>query len=141
MMRTREDDVMTRSAKHLASIGVWAAVALASPALAQVDPDTKSEIVVEAPRSAPAPATVERSPYTGAPIVTTTVRITALYGDLDLRQAAQAAPLRDRIERVAQAACQQLDRMQPFNPDPNCVRIAVAKASPAVDAAIAAAAL
>jgi UrcA family protein len=128
---------MTRTAKRLASLALLA-LTTAAPALAQSAGDTQNEIVVEAPRSASAP--VERSPYTGAPIVTTTVRITALYGDLDLRRAADAARLRERIERVAQAACQQLDRMQPFQPDPGCVRTAVAKASPAVDAAIARAA-
>jgi hypothetical protein len=43
------------------------------------------------------------------------------------------------VEHVARAACKQLDRLQPFNPDAACVGTAVAKAGPAVDAAIAAA--
>jgi UrcA family protein len=95
------------------------------------------EIVVEAPRSVPIPA--ERSPYSGAPIVITTVKIPALYGDLNLAKPADAERLMTRINRVARDACKQLDRLYPFNPDPDCVRRAVASATVAAKSVIAAA--
>lgn len=95
--------------------------------------------MVEAPRSAPLQSSGKRDPYTGAQVVTTTVRMTALYGDLDLTRAADIARLRLRIARVAQAACRHLDKLQPFTSDPGCVDNAVALARPAQDAAIAAA--
>jgi len=132
---------MTRirfSTQPTRALATAAILALGSPALAQGSaPAEGKEIVVEAPRTAPAPG--KRDPYSGAPMITTTVRITALYGDLDLTRPADAARLRSRIERVAQAACRQLDTMQPFTPDPACVGTAVARARPAVAAAIAAA--
>lgn len=100
-------------------------------------------IVVEAPRvlplPAPAPAPPERDAFTGAPTVTTTVRISALYGDLDLSQPAQVARLTTRVERVARDACATLDRLYPLNPDPDCVSRTVARAMPGVQAIVAAA--
>jgi UrcA family protein len=94
-------------------------------------------IVVEAPRRLPPPS--ERSAYSGAPVVTTTVQIWALYGDLDLAKPADQARLTTRIERVARDACVYLDRLYPLSPDPECVGRAVAQAMPAADATIAAA--
>lgn len=96
------------------------------------------EIVVTAPRSLPPP--IERSPYTGAPIVVTTVAIPVLYYDLDLTDPASLPRLMKRIERVAQDACAQLDRLFPLNPDADCVGKAVAVSMPAAKAAIATAA-
>lgn len=124
---------------------VGALLAPTAPLLAQDAPAAagkeaaSKEIVVEAPRSAPLPPTAGRDPYTSAPVITTTVRITALYGDLNLASPADVARLRSRIERVAQAACRQLDRLQPLGSDPDCVSTAVAKTRPALDAAVTAA--
>src|SRR5688572_4271267 len=56
------------------------------PAIAE---PTDDEIIVEAPRPLPAPA--ERSPYSGAPVAVTTVKISVLYGDLDLSRETDAA--------------------------------------------------
>lgn len=118
-----------------ASTLLMAPMALAPIALAQsTGPAPSKEIVVEAPRALPTPAT--KNVYSGTPIVITTVRITALFGDLDLGKPKDAARLVARIERVAQDACKQLDRLQPFNLDPGCVAAAVARAQPAVDAAM-----
>lgn len=115
-----------------------ALIAVATPAFAaQPEPTDDGEIVVEAPRSLPAPT--ERSPYSGAAIVVTTVRIQALYGDLDLTTAKDVARLRTRIGRVAQDACRQLDRLHPFAPDPDCVAKALTRTEPAVQRAITAA--
>jgi UrcA family protein len=94
-------------------------------------------IVVEAPRLLPPPP--GRSSFSGAPIVTTTVKIQALYGDLDLTQPANAARLMIRIERVAQDACKYLDGLYPLSPDAGCVDRAIANATPAAKAIIAAA--
>ncbi|MDR2856769.1 MAG: UrcA family protein [Novosphingobium sp.] len=128
---------------HIASGIAIAALCGLTPAAAQTaDQAGEQEIVVEAPRTVPSPppaTPAERSAYTGAPVVTTTVRITALYGDLDLSQPAQADRLMTRIERVARDACATLDRLFPLNPDPDCVDRAVAGATPATKAIIAAA--
>lgn len=95
------------------------------------------EIVVEAPRELPPSG--ERSDFSGAPVVTTTVRITALYGDLDLTRSENAARLMTRIESAARDACAYLDRLYPLNPDPACFGGAVTRAAPAAKAIIAAA--
>lgn len=111
-----------------------------APAAAQTaDQANGKEIVVEAPRAVPAPPSpqAERSAFTGAPIITTTVRIYALYGDLDLTRPVHAASLMTRIENVARDACLYLDRLYPLNPDPDCVGRAVASAAPAAKAVIA----
>lgn len=128
--------------KSLHTVSCIAAAALSglTPAAAQVpEPSAGQEIVVEAPRTLPAGTPAERSAYTGAPIITTIVRITALYGDLDLTKPAHAARLMIRIRRVAHDACATLDRLHPLNPDPECVPRAVTNAMPAVQAVIAAA--
>ncbi|MDE8651169.1 UrcA family protein [Novosphingobium album (ex Liu et al. 2023)] len=130
---------MTRFAGRLGAallIAVAASAAGAQPVDGS-DETTSSEITVEAPRAVPAPA--ERSPYSGAPIVTTTVRIQVLYGDLDLAKPEDGQRLMTRIERVAHDACAQLDRLYPFSSDANCVGAAVAKSTPTAKALIAAA--
>lgn len=119
-----------------------AVLAIATGAIAQTPaPAEDAAIVVEAPRALPlpAPAPAERSAYTGAPTATTIVRISALYGDLDLTQPAQAARLTTRVERVARDACATLDRLYPLSPDPDCVSRAVTHAMPGVAAVVAAA--
>lgn len=119
-----------------------AVFAIAMGASAQTPtPAEDTAIIVEAPRvlPLPAPAPSERNAFTGAPIVTTTVRISALYGDLDLTQPTQAARLITRVERVARDACATLDRLYPLNPDPDCVSRTVARAMPGVQAILAAA--
>lgn len=119
---------------------------VASGAAAQSEPPANEpEIVVEAPRTLPPPSPLpatplDRSPFTGAPIITTVVRISALYGDLDLKKPESASRLLERIERVARDACATLDRLYPLNPDPDCVGRAVAKAAPAARAVISGAA-
>lgn len=118
-----------------------AMLAVAAGASAQTPPAEEAAIVVEAPRALPLPppAPAERSAFTGAPSVTTTVRISALYGDLDLTQPAQAARLTTRVERVARDACATLDRLYPLNPDADCVSRTLARAMPGVEAIVAAA--
>ena len=104
---------------------------------------TTSEIVVEAPRAVPAPAPAEgappRDPFTGAPIVTSTVKMTALYDDLDLRQPKDAKRLMERVERAAYDACATLDRLLPLSSDPDCVTRVTANARHEAHALIAAA--
>ena len=95
------------------------------------------EIVVTAPRSVP--VQVERSPYTGAPVLVATVKIPVRFGDLDLKDPASPGRLFTRIRRVAQDACAQLDRLYPLSPDPNCVDNAIADARPAAEKLLAAA--
>lgn len=117
---------------------VAAVLATSGSAAAQpVDTAKELEIVVEAPRSTPIVG--ERSPYTGAPIVVTTVRIPALYGDLDLANPDDAARLFKRLDRVANDACRQLDHLFPLNPDADCVNRAVAGATVTAKSLIAAA--
>lgn len=102
------------------------------------DEPTGDQIVVEAPRRLPVP--VDRSPYSGAPIAVTTIKMSVLFGDLDLSREADAESLLYRIDRVAQDACRYLDRLYPLNPDPDCMGAAVAKAKATAKAEIAAAA-
>lgn len=118
------------------------AAGLASGALAAQEPEPRptSEIIVEAPRSVPLPSPVQRSPFTGAPIVTSTVRIPVFYNDLDPAEPRDQTRLMTRVQRVAQDVCKELDRIHPFSPDANCVSKAVASGSTAARAAIAAAA-
>lgn len=126
---------------QIASCIAAAALCGATSVAAQsANPAEDQTIIVEAPRTVPPPAPpADRSAYTGAPVVTTTVRISALYGDLDLAQPAHAARLMTRIERVARDACATLDRLYPLNPDPDCVNRAVAQATPGARALIASA--
>ncbi|RYE58950.1 MAG: UrcA family protein [Rhizobiaceae bacterium] len=119
-----------------------AILAIGTGAMAQTPaPAEDAAIVVEAPRllSLPTPSPLERSAYTGALTVTTTVRISALYGDLDLNQAPNVARLNARVERVARDACATLDRLYPLNPDADCVSRTVAGSAPGVQAIVAAA--
>lgn len=105
------------------------------------DPGPSAEIVVEAPRTVAATplSSSQRSAFTGAPVITTTVKIAALYGDLDLAQPEHAARLMTRLDRVAHDACEYLDRLLPLSSDPTCIGRAVAQATPAARAAISAA--
>lgn len=116
-----------------------AAIPLAASGSAGVaaPPDAGDEITVEAPRTVPIP--VERNPYTGAAIATTTVRMSVLYGDLDLTTQRDSDRLMLRIRNVARDACKQLDRLYPLNPDENCVDRTVENAAPLGQAVIAAA--
>jgi len=115
----------------------------ASAAAQDATSPTASEIVVEAPRVVPAPGPAEgaspRDPFTGAPIVTTTVKMTALYDDLDLRQPKDAQRLMERVERVAHDACATLDRLLPLSSDPDCVSRVTGNARREAHALIAAA--
>jgi UrcA family protein len=120
-----------------AALAIACFAASGSAALAQMRDAAQNEITVEAPRSVPVP--VERSPYTGAAISTTTVRMPVLYGDLDLTTLRDADRLMLRIHNGARDACIQLDRLYPLNPDDSCVDKAVENARPAAAAAIAAA--
>ena len=115
-----------------------AVLASASSATAQAREEVDGPvIIVEAPRSVPMRS--ERSPYTGAPIVVTIVKIPARYGDLNLTNPADAARLMTRLDRVARDACGQLDQLFPLDPDPDCVGGALAKAKVAAKFVIAAA--
>ena len=95
------------------------------------------EITVEAPRSLPVP--VERNPYSGAAVAVTTVRMSVLYGDLDLTTGRDAERLMERIHNVARDACRQLDRILPLTPDEQCAGKAAANAQALAQATIAAA--
>lgn len=144
------DIELTRSdIRSFAAKAIVVVAALSSahgPAVAQETGDPQdSDIVVEAPRPIPVPTPPvpegeERNPYSGAPLVVTTVRLPVLYGDLDLKNPADAERLMTRIDRIAQDACTYLDRLYPLSSDPECVGKSVTKAKAAAKAAIAGAA-
>lgn len=94
-----------------------AAQPAAQPDLAAPDPDEM--ITVEAPRSIKRPAVADS--HAGAEFLSTTVRIGVLYSDLDLTKDGDAERLMKRVERVANDACTELDRVYPLDPDPECV--------------------
>lgn len=132
--------------RSLAVKSLVAVAALSSVhAIAQTtDVQTESDIVVEAPRPVPVPAPPssppgEQNTYTGAPIIITTVRLPVLYSDLNLKNPADADRLMTRIDRIAQDACQYLDRLYPLSADPECFQKSVGKAKAAAKDAIAAA--
>lgn len=116
---------------------------LATAVHAAQESSSNAEIVVVAPRTIAAPqppqSSAQRSAFTGAAVITTTVKISALYGDLDLARPDHAVRLMTRIDRVAHDACRYLDQLLPLSSDPACVARAVAQARPAAKAAIAAA--
>lgn len=129
--------------RRIAVLLVATLVALTGPAGAgfaqEVAAAPQSDIVVEAPRSLPAPEMVGRSAHTGAPIVVMTLRIPVLYGDLDLADPADADRLMTRVERVAKDACEELDRLYPLTIDPDCTATTIKLARPLAEARIAAA--
>ncbi|MEW9854785.1 UrcA family protein [Novosphingobium sp. M1R2S20] len=123
--------------RTITGLGLMAFASLACGGAAMAAPDQQEdEIVVTAPRALPLPA--ERSPYTGAPIATASVAIPVLYEDLDLGTERDRERLMTRIDRVAQDACRQLDRMFPLNPDADCVRNATSAAKSAANAMLSA---
>jgi len=81
-------------------------------------------IVVEVPRERA--VETARSPYTGAAVIVSTMRIPVRYGDLDLSRESEVERLMFRIDRVAHDACMQLDVLYPLERDPDCVRRASA---------------
>jgi UrcA family protein len=126
---------------RLAGAALWigAAAAMAAGGASAQTPEALDGpvIVVEAPRTVPLEG--GRSPYTGASTIVTTVRISALYGDLDLAKPADAARLMVRLDRVAHDACAQLDRLYPLVSDPDCASRATAGATATAKTLIAAA--
>ncbi len=126
----------SRLATTAALLGLFAAPIAAQDTTGEAADDGPS-ITVEAPRKAPVP--IERSPYTGAPIAESTVRIPVLYGDLDLTRPEDAERLLTRVANVAQDACENLDRLMPFSEDSDCLRKARASGEAAAREAIAAA--
>jgi len=135
---------MTRAGRVLASTALAAALAgagLSGAARAQDGSPPAAaesrEIVIIAPRTLP-PAP-QRDSMSGAAIVTTTVSIPVLYGDLDLTKPADADRLLVRVNNVVRDACLTLDRMQPFNPDPQCAAHTLPGATATAKATIAAA--
>lgn len=108
-----------------------------APPAGEAPPAETREIVIVAPRTLP-PAP-ERNSQTGAAIITTTVRIPVLYGDLDLTRPADADRFLVRLNNVVRDVCLTLDRMQPFNPDPECVDHVLPGATATAKATIAAA--
>ena len=72
---------------------------------------------------------------TGESVVT--IRISVLYGDLDLARPRDSERLMTRIRSAARDACGHLDRLYPLVVDRACVAKAVADATPLAQAAIA----
>ena len=116
----------------LLALGVPGGAALAQEA---DEADESREIIVEAPRSVP--LAVERSPYTGAASVISTVRIPVFYHDLDLARPGDDERLMTRVATVARDVCRELDRLHPLAPDTDCVRQAIASGTAAAKVAIA----
>ncbi len=111
-------------------------VAGVPPAAAQSQ-DATDVITVEAPRSVPVP--VERNAYSGSAVAVTTVKMSVLYGDLDLSAQKDVERLMLRVRHVAREACKALDRLYPLDPDETCTDKAVANATPLAFAVIEAA--
>ena len=113
--------------------GLLLTASLATSVAAQ-DTNSQATITVEAPRTVPVP--VGRSATTGAQIITTTVKMSVRYDDLDLSQPADGERLMTRVGRVAQDACEELDRLYPLSPDADCRARAAANGREAAKAVI-----
>jgi UrcA family protein len=127
---------MKNAADRLPLTLVAAALAIASGTAAA---QQANEIVVEAPRFG---ATAERGPE-GGPIELATVTHRVSYKDIDIGTSAGAKVLEQRINDAAKAACQAIDKLDPFRvpatDDPPCEKAAVKKAMAKARVAIAAA--
>jgi UrcA family protein len=77
----------------------------------------------------------------GAPMERVTLTHHVSYADLDLESHAGVLALEQRVKDVARLACDQLDKLYPFEEKsaPECIADAVAQASGQVEQAIAAA--
>lgn len=116
---------------------VASALAAGVPPAAAQSQDATDVITVEAPRSVPVP--VEPNAYSGSAVAVTTVRMSVLYGDLDLSAQKDVERLMLRVRNVARDACKALDRLYPLDPDETCTDKAVANAAPLAFAVIEAA--
>jgi UrcA family protein len=85
----------------------------------QAVPPGEETILVVAPRAITPKG--RRAAYSGAPVVTTTVSVPVLYGDLDLTTDKDVERLLSRVDHVSRDACLQLDRLVRFSRDPECV--------------------
>ena len=77
----------------------------------------------------------------GAPIEEVTLTHRVSYADLNLATHSGATELKRRVEETARFACEQLDKLYPFEEKetPTCTRDAVDRSASQVDEAIAAA--
>ena len=75
----------------------------------------------------------------GLPLEEVTVTHRVSYADLNLATQAGAAELQRRVKETARAACKQLDELYPLESKNarQCMKAAIAKASPQVENAIA----
>jgi UrcA family protein len=78
---------------------------------------------------------------TGVPTEEVSVTRRVSYSDLDLGTYAGAVALKQRVQKAAQLACEQLDELYPLEQPqaPSCIKEAVAAANQQVEAAITAA--
>jgi UrcA family protein len=124
--------IFTRGGRHVAL--AFSILLLSS---AQAFAASVSEVVVTAPRTIH-PTPVGRSPTTGGPIETMTIKGRVSYADLDLSKVADDATLKDRITAEAKNACDELDKLAPLvDRDPKCVDKAVKGAMAQVSAKMA----
>jgi len=112
-------------------------VAQASASAQNADEDPANTITVVAPRAV---TNQVHQRENGLGPATVTIKISVLYGDLNLTKASDGTRLMTRIRSAARDACRHLDRLYPLIVDRSCVNNAVAEATPRANAVIAAAA-
>ena len=78
----------------------------------------------------PAHAAARGQDTAGAAVAVTPVRMSVLYGDLDLSTPRDAHRLMLRVRNVAPDACKALDRLYALDPDESCNDKAVSNAAP-----------
>ena len=111
------------------ALAAIACVVAGGPVAAQT---TVKEVTVEAPRAVttkPDPT----SPPGGAQVEVTTIKMRVSYADLDLTNLQGFKALQTRIKYAATGLCAQLDKLYPFDPDPNCLARTIVTASAQVD--------
>jgi UrcA family protein len=124
-----------RLARCAGAVLLTSGLCLTTAALADNTMDT---IVVEAGVMT---KTVVGHTTIGAPIEEVTLTHRVSYADLNLATHSGAMELKRRVEETARLACEQLDKLYPFEDKetPTCIRDAVDRSESQVDEAIAAA--
>lgn len=124
-----------RHARRVGAVLMTAALCFATVALADNQLETivvKAGVMVK---------TVVDQTTIGAPVEEVTLTHRVSYADLDLTKHSDAMELKRRVSETARLACEQLDKLYPFDEKeaPECTSEATANAESQVDEAISAA--
>ena len=133
----RKSATMAFLAALVLSSGLPDIAAAGEPGESGEQAETSSEIVVVAPRRISGLGEDKGKQDRAKTFVSVSVFV--FYEDLNLTQPKDVERLMGRVRSVAHDGCAYLDRLYPFDPDPDCERKAFIDAKPQADRVIAAA--